>query len=232
MAANWRAIGDFLRDQDGPVTLSWERLAEIVGGLPASATNHRAWWSGDRPHVNVWRSAGFRVGDLQQGRSVTFARHEHAQRLTDPSGPRPERSAEVAGRASDPSPSALLVTCVKSKRSTPSAAKDLYTSPLFLNQRAYAEASGRPWFILSAEHGLVEPDEWLAPYERYLPDTSRSYREAWGHRMVLTIAASQIAEAWFSPQTARACARDWSTTMVDKPDPPPSDGSEGSDGRG
>ena len=39
-------------------------------------------------------------------------------------------------------------------------------------------------FILSAEHGLVAPDEWLAPYERYLPRTSPSYREAWGRWVV------------------------------------------------
>lgn len=74
----------------------------------------------------------------------------------------------------------LLVTCVKAKRSAPSAAKDLYTSPLFRKQRAYAESQSAPWFILSAEHGLVAPDDWLAPYERYLPETPRSYRDAWG----------------------------------------------------
>lgn len=48
-------------------------------------------------------------------------------------------------------------------------AKDLYTSPLFKAQRAYVDRLRRPWFILSAEHGLVAPDEWLSPYERYLP---------------------------------------------------------------
>jgi hypothetical protein len=74
----------------------------------------------------------------------------------------------------------VLVSCVKSKRSMPSPAKDLYISPLFTHQRRYAEASGRPWFILSAEHGLVAPEEWLAPYERHLPDTPAAYRTAWG----------------------------------------------------
>lgn len=74
----------------------------------------------------------------------------------------------------------ILVTCVKSKAPRPSAAKDLYTSPLFKKQRAYAEKARVPWFILSAEHGLVAPDEWLAPYERYLPETPASYRKAWG----------------------------------------------------
>lgn len=76
-------------------------------------------------------------------------------------------------------PDIVLVTCVKTKRRRPSPAKDLYTSALFRKQRAYAEHSGVPWFILSAEHGLVAPDEWLAPYERYLPDMSRRFRSAW-----------------------------------------------------
>ncbi len=39
------------------------------------------------------------------------------------------------------------------------------------------------WFILSAEHGLVGPNEWLEPYERYLPDTSRDYRRRWGAKV-------------------------------------------------
>jgi hypothetical protein len=74
----------------------------------------------------------------------------------------------------------VLVTCVKSKGTRPTAAKDLYISALFRKERAYAERAGIPWFILSAEHGLVAPDEWLAPYERYLADTTASYRSAWG----------------------------------------------------
>jgi len=66
----------------------------------------------------------------------------------------------------------VLVACVKSKGTRPAAAKDLYISALFRKERAYAECAGVPSFILSAEHGLVAPDEWLAPYERYLADTT------------------------------------------------------------
>jgi hypothetical protein len=81
-----------------------------------------------------------------------------------------------AGQAAD----ILLVTCVESKQDRPAAAKDLYTSALFKEQRAYAERRTVSWFILSAEHGIVAPDEWLSPYERYLADTPASYRSAWG----------------------------------------------------
>ena len=77
-------------------------------------------------------------------------------------------------------PDIVLITCVKTKRPRPCAAKDLYVSPLFVKQRSYAEETGVPWFILSAEHGLVVPDEWLSPYERYLPDTPAAFRSAWG----------------------------------------------------
>ncbi len=111
--------------------------------------------------------------ELRLGEEVTFVRAE-----------RPEPAALDSARRGDLSAvsdaEVILVTCVKTKREQPAAARDLYSSPLFTKQRAYAERSGLPWFILSAEHGLVAPDEWLAPYERHLPDTPSSYQRAWG----------------------------------------------------
>lgn len=77
-------------------------------------------------------------------------------------------------------PHLVLISCVKRKRRQPCAAKDMYASALFDRERAYAEASGIPWFILSAEYGLIAPDEWVSPYERYLPDTPAAYQSAWG----------------------------------------------------
>ena len=61
-----------------------------------------------------------------------------------------------------------LVSCVSRKRATPHRAKDLYISDWFLKARAYVEDTHSPWFILSAEYGLVPPDKVLAPYERTL----------------------------------------------------------------
>ncbi len=91
-----------------------------------------------------------------------------------------------AGSGSD----IILIGCVKTKRDHGAPAKDLYVSDYFFKMRAYAEATGRPWFILSAEHGLVRPDEWLEPYERYLVDTPRGYRRAWGQKV-----AAQLEQA-------------------------------------
>lgn len=62
----------------------------------------------------------------------------------------------------------VLVGCVKSKQSQPTLAKDLYTSSLFQARRRFAERFGDRWFILSALHGLVDPEQSLAPYEQVL----------------------------------------------------------------
>lgn len=174
--ADWSKLSTALRGAGDVKRFTWAELDELVGGLPASATNHRAWWSGDRPHINAWRSAGYATTELTLGREVTFVRS--GTRVAASTEPAPA-GATNAGRDTAPS-SLLLVACVKAKASAPAAARDLYVSPLFRKERDFAERSGVPWFILSAEHGLVAPDEWLAPYERYLPDTPRSFRSAWG----------------------------------------------------
>jgi len=72
-----------------------------------------------------------------------------------------------------------LVSCVKAKRTSASAARDLYTSPLFRGLRGYAEANATDWYILSAEHGLLRPDQIVAPYERTLNKMSKGDRVAW-----------------------------------------------------
>ncbi len=178
--ADWSRLTEALALVETEVTFTWDELEELVGGMPPSATNHRAWWSGDRPHVNVWRAAGFRLTHLDRGSEVSFTRIADSTamsiRATSPTTQYAARHPETPARAAG----LLLVTCVKTKLDRPAAARDLYTSPLFRKQRSYAENSGLPWFILSAEHGLVGPDEWLAPYERYLPDMPLSYRTAWG----------------------------------------------------
>lgn len=78
----------------------------------------------------------------------------------------------------------VLVGCGKAKTPNPGPAKLLYTSPGFRNRRRIAEVAGETWFILSAEHGLVQPDEWLAPYDLALSQTPQEYRRAWGEFVV------------------------------------------------
>ena len=77
-----------------------------------------------------------------------------------------------------------LVSCVSQKRDEPSPARDLYVSDWFRKARGYAEASGCPWFVLSAEHGLVAPDQVVAPYERTLNTMPVADRRQWASRVL------------------------------------------------
>ena len=78
----------------------------------------------------------------------------------------------------------LLIGCVKTKRSVSSKARDLYNSRLWKGRRDYAEKSGRPWYILSAKHGLLEPDAWIEPYNLALTDLIPDDRRAWSRRVL------------------------------------------------
>ena len=70
------------------------------------------------------------------------------------------------------------------KRSNIASAKDLYLSHWFIKARNFVEARDRPWFILSAEHGLVAPDELLEPYEKSLNTMSVSDRRDWAEKVI------------------------------------------------
>ncbi len=109
---------------------------------------------------------------------MTFIRRPTTSRPVSPYRAAIERND--AGERAD----VVLVGCVKQKLTAPAPARDLYISPLFRKARAYAEATGAPWFILSAQHGLVHPDDVLEPYDLRLAKTPRSYRHDWGALVV------------------------------------------------
>jgi hypothetical protein len=78
----------------------------------------------------------------------------------------------------------FLVSCVAAKRSAAAPARDLYISDWFQKARAYVEKQGDPWFILSAKHGLVRPDQVLQPYELTLNNMAAKERRAWAQRVL------------------------------------------------
>jgi hypothetical protein len=77
-----------------------------------------------------------------------------------------------------------LVGCVKAKASVARPAADLYTSTLFRGRSAYVARSCQRWLILSALHGVVNPDVVLEPYDVSLVGASRDHCRVWS-RMVL-----------------------------------------------
>ena len=78
----------------------------------------------------------------------------------------------------------FLVSCVKTKRAMPTAAMDLYTSIWFQKARACVEKTGCTWRILSAEYGLVHPDEEIGPYEKTLNTMRIADRRTWAARVL------------------------------------------------
>lgn len=76
-----------------------------------------------------------------------------------------------------------LVACVSQKADAPAPARELYQSDWFRKARAYVEATGCEWFILSAEHGLLHPGAITAPYEATLVRLGAADRAAWGERV-------------------------------------------------
>ena len=72
-----------------------------------------------------------------------------------------------------------LVSCVGRKQGRPLPAKDLYASDWFRKARSYVVSTACPWFILSAEHGLLHPDTVTAPYEKTLNRMAIRERQAW-----------------------------------------------------
>ncbi|MCA9316798.1 MAG: hypothetical protein KDB73_15035 [Planctomycetes bacterium] len=83
-----------------------------------------------------------------------------------------------------------LVGCVSTKGLLPARARDMYQSALFSKRRRHAEATGDPWFILSAKYGLLHPDAWIEPYEQTLDGLSPDSLTAWQARVVVGIAAA------------------------------------------
>jgi hypothetical protein len=73
----------------------------------------------------------------------------------------------------------VLVACCGAKLDRPAPAGDLYQSQLFLKAKQYAETNGDAWYILSAEHGLLAPDQLVAPYDKTLNDMSIIARLNW-----------------------------------------------------
>ncbi len=76
-----------------------------------------------------------------------------------------------------------LVACTSRKGLYPAAAASLYRSPLFDGAKWYAQERCDSWFILSAKHGLLRPDERIDPYDESLNQMNESQRAAWAQRI-------------------------------------------------
>jgi len=79
----------------------------------------------------------------------------------------------------------VFISCVSKKLSRPAKAQELYISPLFKLNLAYAK-SLRPdkIFILSARHGLLGLNDRIAPYDTTLNTMPDKKRKVWGGKVM------------------------------------------------
>ena len=85
-------------------------------------------------------------------------------------------------------PRIALVGCGATKLDHAAPAQDLYTGQLFRKARAYAEATADAWYILSAKHGVLRPEQVVAPYDARVPK-GKADRLRWGR-----MAASELSQ--------------------------------------
>ena len=85
-----------------------------------------------------------------------------------------------------------LVSCVSVKRPFPALARELYTSPWFKKARSCVEEMGCPWYILSAKHGLLNPNSTIAPYNETLKTMPTIRRRAWARGVIEDLAPHTV----------------------------------------
>nr|WP_145401728.1 DUF6884 domain-containing protein [Paenibacillus xylanexedens] len=82
-----------------------------------------------------------------------------------------------------------LIGCAKNKLNTKSKSKDIYTGDLFKKSKTHVEKHHDGFFILSALHGLLEPEKEIEPYDYTLNDLTKKQIEEWSesvHKQLLS----------------------------------------------
>lgn len=105
-----------------------------------------------------------------------------------------------------------IVQAGKTKRQEATRARDLYTGSLFVASRRWAETRMDDWVILSAEHGVLDPDAIVSPYCKSLRSLNLRERVAWGK-----VAADSITRRYRGMATLLHCVA--SDSFVELLDP-------------
>jgi Family of unknown function (DUF6884) len=90
-----------------------------------------------------------------------------------------------------------LVGCGKGKLDHATYARILYTGTLFRKASAYCIANYDAWFILSAKHGLLDPDDVIDPYDLSLKRLDKEERRSWAKRVLEQIDDRALNDAMF-----------------------------------
>lgn len=73
-----------------------------------------------------------------------------------------------------------LISCTKLKENKPCVASNMYLpSHLFKKAKSYVSSRYNYWYILSAEYGLLRPNDWIHPYDKTLNNMSSDSVKEW-----------------------------------------------------
>jgi hypothetical protein len=78
----------------------------------------------------------------------------------------------------------FLIACSKRKQPVETIAAELYDSTLFKLSTTLANRLGIRFSILSAKHGLIEPERLVKPYDVTLASLKRNERSAWAENVL------------------------------------------------
>jgi hypothetical protein len=84
-----------------------------------------------------------------------------------------------------------LISCSKQKLDHPAPAQELYQGQLFKLSKKWISSRCDEWAILSAKHGLVLPDQVIAPYDVTLSGYTEDQRRTWRN-----LVGDQLATTW------------------------------------
>lgn len=77
-----------------------------------------------------------------------------------------------------------FISCGRAKRHFSCRARNMYIGSIFLKSQLYAEERFDEWYILSAKHGLLNPNDKIDPYDEKL--TTKNNKE-WSEMVVRQI---------------------------------------------
>ena len=68
----YEPLSRHLRSAAHPFSMTFAEISQLVGGLPPSAYQHRAWWANDLSHVeaHAWLELDRRVEEVDLERQV------------------------------------------------------------------------------------------------------------------------------------------------------------------
>lgn len=73
----------------------------------------------------------------------------------------------------------LLVSCGRRKSNVACEAQDMYNSYRFQRLKTIANTIGLRWYIISAKHGILSPNEIIEPYDLCLTSCTDEYKQDW-----------------------------------------------------